>query len=257
MSIEEILRAGIAAAESGDLSQAAALFAEAVKIDPSSEKGWLGLAFCVSSPDQREYCFRRVLVLNPNNRDAREQLARLSKPDLIPPPTRPQRPTSVEAISSSSSRRPVEPPPAPMAIPDKEAHPAQQNLSPSPVVQTTPEIIRRNQAVKQKKKTNATLISMIVAVPISDYMWRGYRIWVFVYERSFSCCRHSTSTSRPIEYSNPFNLNPDRDVQPDAEPTHAHSKSSTDGRLHSYVRECDVSIHRARCKCKLRISDRT
>ena len=163
MSIEEILRAGIAAAESGNLSQATALFAEAVKIDPSSEKGWLGLGFCVSSPDQREYCFRRVLALNPNNRDAHDQLARLSKADLIRPPTQ-QQPSSAEIVSTPSSKKTIEPPP--MTMPPEDAHPAQRNLSPSPVVQTAPKSIGRNQAVKQKKKTNATLISVIVAVPI-------------------------------------------------------------------------------------------
>ena len=84
MSKDEILKAGIAAAKSGNFVQATALFAQVVEIDPSSEQGWLGLGYCVSATDQREYCFRRVLALNPNNRDAKEQLARLSKPNLVP-----------------------------------------------------------------------------------------------------------------------------------------------------------------------------
>jgi len=166
LSIEEILKAGIAVAEAGDLARATALFAEVVKIDPSSEQGWLGLGFCVSAPDQREYCFRRVLALNPNNRNAKEQLALLSKPNSIPPPTSAQQSASAEAVSSPSSREPVRPQPAPIATPNERVSPAKQELAPSRVAQTPSKIIRQNQTIKQKKKTNATLISIIVAVPI-------------------------------------------------------------------------------------------
>ena len=166
MSTEEILKAGIAAAEAGDLARATALFAEVVKIDPSSEQGWLGLGFCVSAPDQREYCFRRVLALNPNNRNAKEQLAFLSKPNTIPPPIRAQQSTSAEVLSSPNSREPVRPQPAPIATPKEKVSPAKQELAPSRVAQTSSKIIRQNQANRQKKKTNATLISIIVAVPI-------------------------------------------------------------------------------------------
>ena len=100
MSTEEIVKAGIAAAKSGDLPGAAALFAQAVKIDPSSEQGWLGLGFCVSAPEQREFCFRRALALNPNNQEAREQLAQLSKPNPTPRP--------VQATEAVSALKPIE-----------------------------------------------------------------------------------------------------------------------------------------------------
>ena len=129
MSIEEILKAGIAAAEAGDLAQATALFAEVVKIDPSSEQGWLGLGFCVSAPDQREYCFRRVLALNPNNRNTKEQLALLSKPNSIPPPTRAQQSTSAEVVSSPNSREPLRPQPAPIATPNERVSPAKPRIN--------------------------------------------------------------------------------------------------------------------------------
>ena len=57
MSKDEILRAGIAAAKSGNLAQAMSLFAQVIEMDPSSEHGWLGLGFCVSAPEQREFVF--------------------------------------------------------------------------------------------------------------------------------------------------------------------------------------------------------
>jgi len=166
LSIEEILKAGIASAEAGDLAKATALFAEVVKIDPSSEQGWLGLGFCVSAPDQREYCFRRVLALNPNNRNARGQLALLPRPDSIPPPTRAQQSTSAEVVSSPNSRESVRPQPEPIATPNEKVSPAKQELAPSRVAQTSSKNIRQNQAVRQKKKTNAILISIILAAPI-------------------------------------------------------------------------------------------
>ncbi len=166
MSIEEILKAGIASAEAGDLARATALFAEVVKIDPSSEQGWLGLGFCVSAPDQREYCFRRVLALNPNNRNAKEQLVLLSKPNSISPPAKAQQSTSAQVVSSQNSREPVRLQPALIATPNEKVSPVKQELGPSRVAQTSSKIIRQNQAIRQKKQTNAILISIMVAMPI-------------------------------------------------------------------------------------------
>jgi len=85
LSNEETLKAGIEAAKSGDLVRAAALFAEVVRVDPSSEQGWLCLGMSLSAPDRREYCFRRVLALNPNNNQAKSQLDRLAGSAETPP----------------------------------------------------------------------------------------------------------------------------------------------------------------------------
>ncbi len=78
MSNEEMLQAGIAAAKSGDLARASALFAEVVRSDPSSEQGWFLLGMSLAAPDRREYCLRRVLALNPDHHEARRQLERLT-----------------------------------------------------------------------------------------------------------------------------------------------------------------------------------
>ncbi len=80
MSEEEILKAGISAAKSGDRTKAGSLFAQVVKLNPSSEAGWFYLAMCCSTAEQREYCFRRVLEINPNNSQARQKLQEMSKP---------------------------------------------------------------------------------------------------------------------------------------------------------------------------------
>ncbi|HTX93104.1 MAG TPA: alpha/beta fold hydrolase [Anaerolineales bacterium] len=85
MANEEIIRAGIAAAKAGNIDQATALFAQAVKADPGSELGWLWLGKYISDKSQKEFCYRRVLKINPGNLEAAEGLAELTKPKPAPP----------------------------------------------------------------------------------------------------------------------------------------------------------------------------
>ena len=70
MANDALLQAALTAARAGDLEEAASLFARLVKEEPSSEQGWLGLGFCFSDNKRREYCFLRVLAINPNNPQA-------------------------------------------------------------------------------------------------------------------------------------------------------------------------------------------
>ncbi len=112
MSKEELLRAGIAAAKSGDRTRATALFAELVSNDPASEQGWFQLGMCLSAPDRQEYCFRRVLALNPDHYDAWLQLERLSGNSEIqaptidrqPPATNPPPPSQVGGPTPARSK---------------------------------------------------------------------------------------------------------------------------------------------------------
>ncbi|HEY9153285.1 MAG TPA: alpha/beta fold hydrolase [Anaerolineales bacterium] len=163
MSKEEILKAGIAAAKSGDLSQATALFAKVVQIDPSSEQGWLWLGYCISAPEQREYCFRQVLALNPNNLNAREQLARLSKTDSRHAPTRANQP-STGTISTANLTKPDTP--ATIATPSENVHPTKQEFLSTQVPHTSSKAGQQNQTARKKKKSNAILIAAIISVPI-------------------------------------------------------------------------------------------
>ncbi|HUI90239.1 MAG TPA: alpha/beta fold hydrolase [Anaerolineales bacterium] len=166
MSTDEILKAGIAAAESGDLSKATALFAQVVQIDPSSEKGWLGLGFCISGPDQREYCFRRVLALNPNNSNAKEQLARLSRPDPNLGPTQIRSAPAAQSVSVPRTAKTAAPLDAPNSIPEERAYPVEQESPPAHVDAAPVKVIRQNQAARPKKKSNVLLAAVIVSVPI-------------------------------------------------------------------------------------------
>jgi pimeloyl-ACP methyl ester carboxylesterase len=74
MTDEELLKAGIAAVQNGDLEQASKLLIQVVKTNPQSELGWLWLGRCRTDAKQREFCFQKVLEINPQNQDARRQV---------------------------------------------------------------------------------------------------------------------------------------------------------------------------------------
>ncbi len=176
MSNEDTLRAGIAAAKSGDLARAAALFAEVVQADPLSEQGWLWLGKCLSARDRREYCFRRVLALNPNNYEARSQLESLSGPAKAPPaqvpPARPDISKDRNIVPPASASRPVQSPftrvetfqePKP---PSADRVPAPQAMSWPPVAaqgkSSSPTAVKAAaKANPKKKKTNIMLFVLL------------------------------------------------------------------------------------------------
>ncbi len=122
MSNAETFQAGITAAKSGDLVRAAALFAQVVQADPRSELGWLWLGFCCTTPEQREYCFRRVLKLNPNNLEAKSQLESLTGSPPKPPAWASTSPADI-------LKEPGEPPPV------QKAGAPKVHLSDKPIVQ--------------------------------------------------------------------------------------------------------------------------
>ncbi|MCC6297826.1 MAG: alpha/beta fold hydrolase [Anaerolineales bacterium] len=74
MSTNDLLQAGIEAAQKGDHATASKLFVQVVQSDPYSELGWLWLGYTRTASDQREHCFRRVLQINPNNVEAKRQM---------------------------------------------------------------------------------------------------------------------------------------------------------------------------------------
>lgn len=96
MSGERLLQEGIQAARAGDLERARAILRRAVQADPASEESWWWLGQCLTAADQRAYCFKRTLALNPGHEGARRSLEALVRlaPELgpVPPPlsTKPQ-----------------------------------------------------------------------------------------------------------------------------------------------------------------------
>jgi len=101
MANDALLQAALTAARAGELEEAAILFARLVKEEPFSDQGWLGLGFCFSDNKRREYCFLRVLAINPNNPQARQALGLLENPISIDAPNIQRQPAQVSAINPS------------------------------------------------------------------------------------------------------------------------------------------------------------
>ena len=74
---EDNLTLGIEAAKQGDLKVAKGYLAHAVTNNPKSEEGWLWLGRCLTNMQQRKYCYEKVLLLNPQNIEAQNELDRL------------------------------------------------------------------------------------------------------------------------------------------------------------------------------------
>lgn len=107
MSNEELIQAGLAAIKAGQIAQASALFAQAVRADPTSEQGWLLLGKCCSRTDQKEYCFRRVLQINPYNNEAKLQLEALLNPPVTPPLSNATKPAPSTLIETPNQQKPI------------------------------------------------------------------------------------------------------------------------------------------------------
>jgi pimeloyl-ACP methyl ester carboxylesterase len=158
-----MLQAGNSALRSGDKVRAKAIFAQLVKENPLSEQGWYLLGMSVTSLEQREYCYKRVLAINPNNADAKKQLMLLAPPA---PPTSDwlsqlDREETAQPVKTSkpglnnfeTNIQPV----SPFAYEESQNDPAEQGReAPASRVPS-----QKNEKRKQKKNSNRTiLISM-------------------------------------------------------------------------------------------------
>ena len=105
MNAEELLNAGIESAKNGDKAKAARLLAESVKLNPNSEQAWLWLGGCLTTPKEKEYCFKRVLTINPANAQAKKQLEKLTAP--ASPSIKASVPTSHRVTPTSSREKSI------------------------------------------------------------------------------------------------------------------------------------------------------
>jgi len=95
MTNDELLKQGIDLIHNGHLEQASLILTNVVKQNPLSEEGWLWLGRCLTSPQEKRYCFNQVLSINPNSVDAYRELLKLeastnplpasSPPELVLP----------------------------------------------------------------------------------------------------------------------------------------------------------------------------
>lgn len=92
-SHEDNLRQGIMAAKVGQTEIARRLLAQVLQVDPNNETAWLWMSGVLESQDERIYCLRRVLEINPNNDIARRGLHALGvREEPPPPPPQPEAP---------------------------------------------------------------------------------------------------------------------------------------------------------------------
>jgi len=83
VSVEEMLREGIEAAQAGMTLRARTLLSKVVLELPRSEEAWWWLGQSVQDPKQREYCFRKVVEINPAHEGARAELGMSPAPSTL------------------------------------------------------------------------------------------------------------------------------------------------------------------------------
>ncbi|MEN9936700.1 MAG: hypothetical protein RLZZ387_3279 [Chloroflexota bacterium] len=135
---QEQIERGLAALKQGDRATARTLLGQVVRLAPSDERAWLGLAATFTEPDRRRYCIERCLTLNPNNITARRALDAITEeerrertqPSLEPGSSSPPTPTAPTTVPLTRIA-PVEAPPA-WSAPEKTTAPAV--ASPAPEV---------------------------------------------------------------------------------------------------------------------------
>lgn len=80
-----LTKQGIAKHAAGETAAAAALFVQAVQIDPSYEMAWLWLSSCLTAPGEKGYCLEQALLTNPQSVPARKGLTQLGDVRVVRP----------------------------------------------------------------------------------------------------------------------------------------------------------------------------
>ena len=86
METSQVISAALKAIKRGDLEDARELLKRAVNQDPNSEAGWTLLGSCLEDDQQKIFCFRKALQINPENETAQRFLRSLSGGVQSPPP---------------------------------------------------------------------------------------------------------------------------------------------------------------------------
>lgn len=70
----DLVQQGLTAARVGDIEDARRLLTEATRQMPENIEAWLGLAGVVDSLEDKKNCFEKILILDPDNHEARAGL---------------------------------------------------------------------------------------------------------------------------------------------------------------------------------------
>lgn len=82
---KKLLQQGIAALKAGQRAEACRLLKQVVRLNPSSEHGWLWLSSAVDTDGQRRFCLLQVLSINRHNAIASRGLEKLGPGDACSP----------------------------------------------------------------------------------------------------------------------------------------------------------------------------
>jgi pimeloyl-ACP methyl ester carboxylesterase len=184
MSTQELMQEGLDAVKAGNRDKAARLFALVVQNDAHSEMGWLYLGMCRTAAKEKEYCFRRVLFLNPSNEEAQRQL------DLLKPPAPPPPPPTMPAEAAPPEAIPAERAEPAWQVPAREeraASASQPEIGPTfghlpsiPHSESTPEAIqplRSSKAAKRQGKRRRPWAAIVVLLLLAGLSGGGYWLW--------------------------------------------------------------------------------
>ncbi len=103
---QKLLQQGYVAYNNWELDRALLLWRKAAITDPANEAIWVALLSVIQTDEDRKVCLQNILILNPNNQDAENQL-RLLENDTQPS-TPQETPTELQVlkpvVSESLSR---------------------------------------------------------------------------------------------------------------------------------------------------------
>ena len=74
---DDVLKQAMSLIIAGNKKSASELLAGVVRTDPKNEMAWLYLSYCVAVNDQKEYCLKKTLEINPNNQQAKQALSEM------------------------------------------------------------------------------------------------------------------------------------------------------------------------------------
>src|SRR5258706_10062108 len=112
---KQLLQQGIAAAKAGQPAEARQLLQQAVKRDPTNESAWLWLSSVAKDDQERIFCLKKILEINPNNENAIKGLRQVGGG---PEPRRDPTPSGIRKLNTPLPKRdtgeqPAAPTPAP------------------------------------------------------------------------------------------------------------------------------------------------
>ena len=102
--METSLQKGIAAAKAGNKKIAAQHLKKAVKEEPHDVNAWLWLSSVVEIPNQKIFCYKKVLEVDPNNEHALKGMRIVQ--NSPPPPSPPPSPTKPKPPQVATSKVP-------------------------------------------------------------------------------------------------------------------------------------------------------